>query len=99
MAENNSISLEQLEENRQNLVQAVNNLSSQKAQLQEQLEGVQNALATNRGALQYANALITSITGEEAAPEVAGEEVASEEASVDWSDNGGDSKDNEEVSL
>ena len=90
MAENNSISLEQLEENRQNLVQAVNNLSSQKAQLQEQLEGVQNALATNRGALQYANALITSITGEE---------VASEEASVDWSDNGGDSKDNEEVSL
>ena len=99
MAENNSISLEQLEENRENLVQAVNNLSSQKAQLQEQLEGVQNALATNRGALQYASALITSITGEDTAPEVAGEEPSSEEAAVGWSDNGDENKDNEEVSL
>lgn len=99
MAENNSISLEQLEENRDNLVQAVNNLSSQKAQLQEQLENVQNALATNRGALQYAGALITSITGEDNAPELDGEESNTEESAVAWSDNGEGDKDNKEVSL
>ena len=57
-----SISLEQLNEQQKQLLQTVNNLISQKAQLEEQLENCSATLATNQGALQYANALIQSCT-------------------------------------
>ena len=57
-----SISLEQIQEQREQLLQTVNNLTAQKAQLEEQLENVKAGLATNQGALQYANALISSLT-------------------------------------
>ena len=59
-----SISLEQLTEQQQQLLQTVNNLISQKAQLEEQLENCSATLATNQGALQYANALIQSCTAD-----------------------------------
>ena len=52
-----SISLEQLTEQQQQLLQTVNNLISQKAQLEDQLENCKATLASNQGALQYANAL------------------------------------------
>ena len=57
-----SISLEQLTEQQQQLLQTVNNLISQKAQLEDQLENCKATLASNQGALQYANALIQSCT-------------------------------------
>ena len=57
-----SISLEQLNEQQQQLLQTVNNLISQKAQLEDQLENCKATLASNRGALQYANSLIQSCT-------------------------------------
>ena len=57
-----SISLEQLQEQQGQLVQTVNNLISQKAQLEDQLENCKATLASNQGALQYANALIQSCT-------------------------------------
>ena len=57
-----SISLEQLTEQQEQLTQTVNNLISQKAQLEEQLENCKATLASNQGALQYANALIQSCT-------------------------------------
>ena len=57
-----SISLEQIQEQREQLLQTVNNLTAQKAQLEEQLENVKAGLATNQGALQYATALISSVT-------------------------------------
>ena len=57
-----SISLEQLNEQQQQLSQTVNNLISQKAQLEDQLENCKATLASNQGALQYANALIQSCT-------------------------------------
>ena len=60
-----SISLEQLQEQQQQLSQTVNNLTAQKATLEDQLENCKATLASNQGALQYANALIQSITGEE----------------------------------
>ena len=59
-----SISLEQLNEQQQQLLQTVNNLISQKAQLEDQLESCKATLASNQGALQYANALIQSCTAE-----------------------------------
>ena len=59
-----SISLEQLQEQQGQLVQTVNNLISQKAQLEEQLENCKATLASNQGALQYANALIQSCTAD-----------------------------------
>ena len=79
-----SISLEQLQEQQQQLLQTVNNLTAQKATLEDQLENCKSTLSTNQGALQYANALIQSITGEEqpsvddvvAAEEATEEEVA-----------------------
>ena len=55
-----SISLEQLQEQQQQLSQTVNNLTAQKATLEDQLENCKSALSTNQGALQYANALIQS---------------------------------------
>jgi len=57
-----SISLEQLTEQQQQLSQTVNNLISQKSQLEDQLENCKATLASNQGALQYANALIQSCT-------------------------------------
>ena len=63
-----SISLEQLTEQQQQLSQTVNNLISQKAQLEDQLENCKATLASNQGALQYANALIQSITGIDETP-------------------------------
>ena len=57
-----SISLEQLTEQQQQLLQTVNNLISQKAQLEDQLENCKATLSSNQGALQYANALIQGIT-------------------------------------
>jgi len=57
-----SISLEQLTEQQEQLTQTVNNLISQKAQLEEQLENCKATLASNQGALQYANVLIKSCT-------------------------------------
>ena len=57
-----SISLEQIQEQQQQLVQTVNNLISQKSQLEDQLENTKATLASNQGALQYANALIQGVT-------------------------------------
>ena len=59
-----SISLEQLQEQQGQHVQTVNNLISQKAQLEDQLENCKATLASNQGALQYANALIQSCTAD-----------------------------------
>ena len=57
-----SVSLEQIQEQQQQLVQTVNNLIAQKAQLEDQLENTKATLASNQGAVQYANALIQGIT-------------------------------------
>ena len=57
-----SISLEQLQEQQQQLLQTVNNLIAQKATLEDQFENCKAALSSNQGALQYANALIQSCT-------------------------------------
>ena len=57
-----SVSLEQIQEQQQQLVQTVNNLIAQKAQLEDQLESIKATLASNQGALQYANALIQGVT-------------------------------------
>ena len=57
-----SISLEQIQEQQQQLVQTVNNLIAQKAQLEDQLENTKATLASNQGALQYANSLIQGVT-------------------------------------
>ena len=57
-----SVSLEQIQEQQQQLTQTVNNLIAQKAQLEDQLENTQATVASNQGALQYANALIQGIT-------------------------------------
>ena len=57
-----SVSLEQIQEQQQQLVQTVNNLISQKSQLEDQLENTKATLASNQGALQYANALIQGVT-------------------------------------
>ena len=81
MADNNSISLETLQEQQKNLSEAVANLTATRTQLEEQLVAVRNNLATNAGALQYASALIQSITGEEA-PNVEAPVAAPEEEEV-----------------
>ena len=73
-----SISLEQLTEQQQQLSQTVNNLISQKAQLEDQLENCKATLASNQGALQYANALIQSCTEGDAASDVGPGNVAEE---------------------
>ena len=57
-----SISLEQVQEQQQQLVQTVNNLISQKAQLEDQLESCKTTLLSNQGALQYANSLVQIMT-------------------------------------
>ena len=73
-----SISLEQLQEQQQQLSQTVNNLTAQKATLEEQLENCKSALSTNQGALQYANALIQSCTEGDAPADVGPGNVAEE---------------------
>ena len=73
-----SISLEQLQEQQGQLVQTVNNLISQKAQLEDQLENCKATLASNQGALQYANALIQSCTADTAVDNVSDGNVAAE---------------------
>ena len=57
-----SVSLEQLNEQQKQLMQTVNNLIAQKAQLEDRLENTKATLASNQGAVQYANALIQGIT-------------------------------------
>ena len=57
-----SVSLQQIQEQQQQLIQTVNNLIAQKAQLEDQLENTKATLASNNGALQYANTLIQQIT-------------------------------------
>ena len=57
-----SVSLEQIQEQHQQLTQTVNNLVARKAQLEDQLENTKVTLASNQGALQYANALIKGVT-------------------------------------
>ena len=57
-----SISLEQIQEQHGQLQQTVSNLVAQKATLEDQLEGCKATLASNQGALQYATALIQSVT-------------------------------------
>ena len=73
-----SISLEQLTEQQQQLSQTVNNLISQKAQLEDQLENCKATLASNQGALQYANALIQSCTADPDVDNVSDGNVAAE---------------------
>ena len=79
MADNNSISLETLQEQQKNLSDVVAQLTATRAQLEDQLTAVRNNLSTNAGALQYANVLIQSITGEEAAAPDAPVEAPEEE--------------------
>ena len=57
-----SISLEQVQEQQQQFLQTVNNLISQKSQLEDQLENCKTTLLSNQGALQYANSLIQVMT-------------------------------------
>ena len=73
-----SISLEQLNEQQQQLLQTVNNLISQKAQLEDQLENCKATLASNQGDLQYANALIQSCTEDADVDSVGAGNVAEE---------------------
>ena len=73
-----SISLEQLNEQQQQLLQTVNNFISQKAQLEDQLENCKATLASNQGALQYANALIQSCTADPDVDNVGNGNVAEE---------------------
>ena len=65
-----SISLDQLQEQQGQLSQTVSNLVAQKATLEDQLEQCKATLASNQGALQYANALIQSLTEGESAAQV-----------------------------
>ena len=79
MAENNSVSLETLQEQQKQLTDAVSQLTATRSQLEEQLNTVRANLSTNAGALQYANALIQSITGEEVAADEAPVEAPEDE--------------------
>ena len=88
MAEEKSISLETLQEQQNQLSEAVTQLTTQRTQLEEQLASVRNQLATNVGALQYANALIQSLGGEELADptDVGGDPAAVETLEVEDTD-------------
>ena len=77
-----SISLEQLQEQQGQLSQTVSNLVAQKATLEDQLENCKATLASNQGALQYANALVQSITGAEESVQTVGEGNVSEDIEV-----------------
>ena len=65
-----SISLEQIQEQQGQLQQTVASLVAQKATLEDQLENCKATLASNQGALQYANALLQSIAGDDDASQV-----------------------------
>ena len=65
-----SISLEQIQEQQGQLQQTVASLVAQKATLEEQLEACKATLASNQGALQYANALIQGVVGDAGASQV-----------------------------
>ena len=65
-----SISLEQIQEQQGQLQQTVASLVAQKATLEDQLENCKATLASNQGALQYANALLQSIAGDASASQV-----------------------------
>ena len=65
-----SISLEQIQEQQGQLQQTVASLVAQKATLEDQLENCKATVASNQGALQYANALIQNITGDGVASQV-----------------------------
>ena len=71
-----SISLDQLQEQQGQLSQTVSNLVAQKATLEDQLENCKATLASNQGALQYANALVQSIVGDASAQDVGEGNVA-----------------------
>ena len=73
-----SISLEQLQEQQGQLVQTVNNMIAQRATLEDQLENCKATLASNQGALQYANALIQSCTADPDVDNVGNGKVAEE---------------------
>ena len=77
-----SISLEQIQEQHGQLQQTVSNLVAQKATLEDQLEGCKATLASNQGALQYASALVQSITEGDANANQIGEGNVSEDISV-----------------
>ncbi len=79
-----SVSLEQLNEQQKQLMQTVNNLIAQKAQLEDQLENTKATLASNNGALQYANSLIQQIVEGQADVGVANvsEEIKAEPVEV-----------------
>ena len=84
MAEEKSISLETLQGQQANLSEAVTQLTTQRTQLEEQLTAVRNQLATNIGALQYANALIESLGGNTTDPaDVAPEGTETEELTIE----------------
>jgi uncharacterized protein (DUF3084 family) len=65
-----SISLEQIQEQQGQLQQTVASLVAQKATLEDQLENCKATLASNQGALQYANALIQGVVGDGGASQV-----------------------------
>jgi chaperonin cofactor prefoldin len=88
-----SISLEQIQEQQQQLLQTINNFISQKSQLEDQLENCKATLASNQGALQYANSLIQLMTEE---TENVGEGNVSEAIEVPAGDV---AEENEEVTL
>ena len=71
-----SISLEQIQEQQEQLQQTVASLIAQKATLEDQLENCKATLASNQGALQYANALVQSIVGDASAQDVGEGNVA-----------------------
>ena len=73
-----SISLEQLQEQQQQLLQTVNNLIAQKSTLEDQFEQCKATLASNQGALQYANALIQSCVTDTDVDNVSAGNVAEE---------------------
>jgi len=55
-----SISLERIKKEQEELIKAVGELTAQKARLEEQLENCKSTLSSNQGALQYASVLIQS---------------------------------------
>ena len=65
-----SISLEQIQEQQEQLQQTVASLIAQKATLEDQLENCKATLASNQGALQDAYALLQSIAGVASASQV-----------------------------
>ena len=58
-----TINVEQLESNRDELRSAVESLISRKATLEDELENTKLNLASNNGALQYVNTMIEHLNG------------------------------------